>query len=79
MSPVNPNPTNILFSVSGNTLSLSWPADHTGWYLQMQTNSLSIGLSTNWVDVSNSQLINSTNITVDPTRPAVFYRLSLQP
>ena len=73
------NPTNLLFSVSGNTLTLSWPADHTGWYLQMQTNNLSMGLGTNWVDVPNSQSVNSTNISIDPTRPAVFYRLSSQP
>ncbi len=78
VNPVNPNPTNLVFSVSGNTLNLSWPADHTGWYLQMQTNSLATGLSTNWVDVPGSQLINATNMAVDPTKPVVFYRLSLQ-
>ena len=31
---VNTNPTNITTSVSGSTLTLSWPADHTGWRLQ---------------------------------------------
>ncbi len=76
---INPNPTNIVFSVSGNTLTLSWPADHTGWYLQVQTNNLSNGLSNNWVDVPNSQLVNTTNITVNPTNPTVFYRMSLNP
>ncbi len=83
VSPVNPNPTNITTTVSssgGTTiLGLSWPVDHTGWYLQMQTNSLSTGLSTNWVDVPGSTTINSTNIVIDPTKPTVFYRLSLQP
>lgn len=83
VSTVNSNPTNIVYSVSNNgsanVLSLSWPVDHTGWYLQMQTNSLSTGLSTNWVDVPGSSAINSTNIVVDPTKPTVFYRLSLQP
>ncbi|HEX7654398.1 MAG TPA: autotransporter-associated beta strand repeat-containing protein, partial [Verrucomicrobiae bacterium] len=28
---VNTNPTNITAVVSGSTLTLSWPADHTGW------------------------------------------------
>jgi fibronectin-binding autotransporter adhesin len=79
LPPVATTSTNITFSVSGNTLSLSWPANYTGWYLQMQTNSLSTGLSTNWVDVPGSSAINSTNITIDPAIPAVFYRLSLQP
>jgi fibronectin-binding autotransporter adhesin len=69
------NPTNVTFSVSGNTLSLSWPSSHLGWVLQSQTNSLSTGLSTNWVDVAGSGSMTSTNITIDPTRPTQFYRL----
>jgi autotransporter-associated beta strand protein len=69
------NPTNITFSVSGNTLSLSWPSDHLGWILQTQTNSLSTGLSSNWADIAGSDSITSTNITVNPANPAVFYRL----
>lgn len=49
---VNANPTNITTSVSGSTLTLAWPADHIGWRLQVQTNSLSTGLNTNWSDVA---------------------------
>lgn len=60
-------------SVSGSTLSLSWPAGQ-GWRLQKQTNSLATGLSTNWVDVGDGSL-SSTNLTIDPTQPTVFYRL----
>jgi len=74
---VNPNPPVITFSVSGNTLSLAWPADHLGWTLQQQTNSLTTGLGTNWVDVAGSTSIISTNITTDATKPTVFYRLKL--
>ena len=48
------NPTNITFSVSGNTLTLSWPSDHLGWILQSQTNSINAGLSANWFDVIGS-------------------------
>ncbi|HLP78199.1 MAG TPA: autotransporter-associated beta strand repeat-containing protein, partial [Candidatus Paceibacterota bacterium] len=69
------NPTNITFSVSGGTLSLSWPADHLGWILQSQTNSLAKGLSTNWVDVAGSESMTGTNIPVNSTVPATFYRL----
>jgi autotransporter-associated beta strand protein len=76
---VNPNPTNITAVVSGSTLTLSWPVDHTGWYLQAQTNSLSTGLGTNWVDVAGSSSVNSVMIPVDPSKGAVFYRLSLNP
>lgn len=69
------NPTNITFSVSGSTLSLSWPSDHLGWILQAQTNTLSTGLGTNWFDVPNSASVTSTNITIDVLNPSVFYRL----
>ena len=75
---VNTTPTNITASVSGNTLSLSWPADHLGWRLLVQTNTLVVGLDSNtndWVEVTGSALVNSTNITVDPTLPTAFYRL----
>ncbi|HEU6447427.1 MAG TPA: autotransporter-associated beta strand repeat-containing protein [Verrucomicrobiae bacterium] len=74
------NPTNITFSVTGgNTLNLSWPADHTGWTLQVQTNSLATGLTTNgWFDVPNSTGINSTNFTINPDNGSVFYRLIYQ-
>jgi hypothetical protein len=56
-------------------LSLSWPSDHIGWRLQVQTNSGSVGLGTNWVDVSNSIATNQMTFTVDPTVGSVFYRL----
>jgi len=69
------NPTNITASVSGNTLTLSWPADHLGWILQSQTNSLTIGLSTNWVDVAGSGSSNTNVITINPALPTAFYRL----
>lgn len=69
------NPTNITFTVSSSTLALSWPADHLGWILQQQTNSLSTGLGTNWVDVPNSQNVTSTNINISPVTPSAYYRL----
>ncbi len=69
------NPTNITVSVSGQTLSLSWPADHLGWILQVQTNNLITGLGTNWVDVPGSGSSTSAVITINPTNPSVFYRL----
>ena len=67
--------TNITYSVSGSTLTINWPTTHLGWILQNQTNSLSAGLSTNWVDVAGSSNVTSTNITVNPAYPTVFYRL----
>jgi hypothetical protein len=70
------NPTNITFSVSGSTLTLSWPADHLGWHLQTQTSALAAGLQSNaWVVVPGSDLITTTNISISKTNPTVFYRL----
>ena len=73
------NPTNIMVSVSGGNLSLSWPADHLGWFLQVQTNALSSGLGTNWVDVPGSSSVTSVVVPVNPGNPTVFYRMSLNP
>ncbi len=56
-------------------LTLSWPADHIGWRLQAQTNSLSVGLGTNWLDVPDSTATNQLTFTLDPTGGSVFYRL----
>jgi autotransporter-associated beta strand protein len=70
------NPTNILFSVVGGTnLVLSWPADHIGWLLQVQTNTLVKGLGTNWIDVTGTSSVDSTNFIINPANESVFYRL----
>jgi autotransporter-associated beta strand protein len=68
-----PSPATLTNSVSGATLTLSWPAGQ-GWRLQEQTNSRSVGLRTNWVYVTDSS-VSITNITVDKTKPTTFYRL----
>ena len=79
-SALNVNPPNVQVSVGsagGNqTLTLGWP-NNLGWILQAQTNNSNTGLtpSSNWVDVPGSALITNTVITVDPTQPAVFYRM----
>ncbi len=72
---VNTNSTNITATVSGSTLTLAWPADHLHWHLQVQTNSLSSGLGTNWYTIPGSDGVIATNITMNPTSGAVFYRM----
>jgi hypothetical protein len=69
------NPTNITTAISGNVLTLSWPADHIGWRLQVQTNSLTTGLGLGWTDVAGSASVNSVNVTISPANGAVFYRM----
>jgi Concanavalin A-like lectin/glucanases superfamily/Immunoglobulin domain/Immunoglobulin I-set domain len=77
---VNTTPTNIVTAVTGSQgtgyqLTLSWPADHTGWTLQAQTNSLAVGINTNWVDVSGSGATNQVTVPLASTNGCVFYRL----
>lgn len=75
LSTVATYPTNLSYSVSGSTLTINWPATHQGWILQSQTNALSSGLSTNWVDVPGSSSVTSEIIPVSAATPSVFYRL----
>ena len=68
-------PTNLVASVVGNNLQLSWPQDHQGWRLQIQTNNLGAGLSTNWATIPNSASVTATNILIHPANGTVFLRL----
>jgi hypothetical protein len=79
VSPINSNPTNIVTSVTNNSLYLTWPVDHTGWQLQAQTNSVTVGLSNNWVNVVGSTATNRIVVPVNPANGTVFYRLLYNP
>jgi autotransporter-associated beta strand protein len=74
---VSTTPTSLTYAVgNGNaSLHLSWPADHTGWRLQSQTNHLNQGLGGDWSDVNGSTVTNQMTLTIDAASPAVFYRL----
>jgi hypothetical protein len=50
-----------------------------GWTLQVQTNSLSSGLGTNWVTVPGSTTVTNVSIPVNASDDSVFYRLMYQP
>jgi hypothetical protein len=69
------NPTNITVQVTANTLYLSWPSDHIGWRLQVQTNNLTQGFGTNWVDVAGATATNQMTIPINPANGSVFYRM----
>jgi hypothetical protein len=63
--------------MSGGNLNLSWPSSQTGWILQAQTNSLAIGISTNWVTVPGSTNVNQVSFPINHALGSVFYRLLL--
>lgn len=62
-------------SKAGNALTFSWTG--AGFKLQSQTNALNVGLSGNWGDYP-AGATSPVNVTVDPTQPAVFFRLISQ-
>ncbi len=73
--PLPTTSTNLTCTLSNNTLTLIWPPNYTGWLLQMQTNSLSMGLGTNWVTIGGSETNSIFQTPLSPTVPTVFYRL----
>jgi autotransporter-associated beta strand protein len=71
---VNTNPTNLTATFSGSTVTLSWPVDHLGWHLQVQTNN-SGGFGTNWVTIPGTDSVTSTNFPINHAVRSVFYRM----
>jgi hypothetical protein len=65
--------TNLLWSVNGGNLTISWPG-YLGWILQQQTNGLNPGLTANWVDMTGTESVTTTNVPLSVV-PAAFYRL----
>ena len=61
-------------SAAGTTLTFSWDGP---FKLQAQTNSLSVGIGSNWGDYPGGAT-SPVSVTVNPTNPAVFFRLLLQ-
>lgn len=59
----------------GSGLNVSWPQDHTGWYLQAQTNKTSAGLGSNWVTVPGSETTDQFVLPINLTNGCVFLRL----
>jgi autotransporter-associated beta strand protein len=70
---VNTTPTNITAAVSGSTLDLSWPSDHTGWTLQ--TNAVSLANTNFWFAYPGSTATNHVIIPIDRNSTNVFFRL----
>ena len=68
-------PATITPAVGNGTLTLSWPPNQLGYRLEVQTNSLAVGLNTNWVTVPGSAGVTSVTVPVVPGNPTVFFRL----
>jgi hypothetical protein len=70
--PLSSNqPTMLSVQSSNGFMEFTWPQDHLGWGLQVQTNDL----GTNWVTVPNTTNITAVNLPIDPANGSVFFRL----
>ena len=79
-SPVSTRPVSMTLPLlnmasGGGQLQFIWPQDHTGWRLEVQTNSLANGLGTNWVTVSGSNGTNQMTFPINLTNGSFFGRL----
>jgi hypothetical protein len=75
---VSVTPPKIIVAANKTSLNLSWPADHIGWRLLMQTNNLAKGVSSNtndWATVSGSSVTNLVSVPIVPANPTEFFRL----
>lgn len=66
-------PTNILTSVTGSALTMTWPANYTGW--ELQSNAVSLSDTNSWFLVPGSTGTNQILINISPAQPQVFYRM----
>lgn len=74
-STVNTTPTDMAYGVSNGNVYLSWPADHTGWQMQIQTNNL----GTNWFPFPGSIATNEVAVPIDPPHTNAFFCLIYPP
>jgi hypothetical protein len=72
---VSTNAASLTFGTAANQLTLAWPADHTGWRLQVQTNHLADGLGTNWFDVQGATATNTLILPINPGDASVLFRM----
>jgi autotransporter-associated beta strand protein len=68
-------PVELTMQFQAGGLKLNWPAGHTGWRLQVQTNGPGMGLSGSWLDVPGAKQTNELILPIDTFVGSGFYRL----
>ena len=71
----NSNAPTLAYTKTGNTLGFTVPS---GFKLQAQTNSLATGLTSAWSDYPGGAA-GAVNVTINPAKATVFFRLSSTP
>jgi hypothetical protein len=74
-TPTSLLPAPLATTINGNQLIMTWPSEHIGWHLQVQTNPSASGLGTNWVDIANTTAVNRFTNQINSTAGSIFYRL----
>ena len=69
---VNTNAPQVQVSIASNVLSLAWPTNK-GWTLL--TNSAGLTAASQWFPYPNSANLTNVNITMDPSKTNVFFRM----
>jgi hypothetical protein len=72
---VNTNTANLSANLTNGNVNLTWPADHTGWRLQAQTNNLGTGLGTNWISLDSTRNANTQTVVLNGNPGCIFFRL----
>ena len=71
-SSVNTNAGPLQVAITGSTLKLGWPTN-SGWTLL--TNSVGLANNSAWHPYPNSATLTNVNITMDPSKTNVFFKL----
>jgi hypothetical protein len=74
---VNTTSPNLTVSAANNQLTLSWPADHTGW--GVQSNSIGLTATGSWFAVPGASATNQITLPMNPANTNVFYRMVYPP
>jgi alpha-L-rhamnosidase len=68
-------PPQLGWQIANGQIQLQWPPGHLGWRLEMQTNSLAVGLGTNWIAIPSSQASNVFSFPAADGNGSAFFRL----
>jgi alpha-L-rhamnosidase len=68
-------PVELGWQWAGGQLQLSWPADHLGWRVEMQTNAPGVGLGTNWISLPGAEITNAITLQPGTVGGSLFLRL----
>jgi hypothetical protein len=74
--PVSTVSPPLSLATSAGQIQLSWPTDHLGWHLEMQTNPPNAGFGTNWVTIQGSTTGAQMIFPMDPNSGSGFFRLA---